>query len=42
MFGLKFLLKNMFLNYCKVCWYVRHWFSTPAKLRSVCHYTILQ
>jgi len=23
-FGLKFLLKNMFLNYCKVCWCVRH------------------
>jgi len=41
-FDLKLLLKNVFLNYCTVCWCVRRWFPPPlAMLRSVCYYTIL-
>jgi len=41
--GLKYLLKNMFLNYCKVYWCVRRWFSSPLAMpRSIYRYTILQ
>jgi len=42
-FGLKFLLKIMFLIYCKVCWCVCRWYPFPPAMPcSVYHYTILQ